>query len=191
MVQAGDETPAREVAAKLGIPVIDLTPRSDGPAGAFDLSSPEIAGDCLPGAAAPDDIALVLHTSGTTSRPKIVPLSHRNVCASARNIGEVLALAPDDRCLNVMPLFHIHGLIAAVLSSLAAGGSVWCSPGFNALRFFRLAGSSEAHLVHRGSHDAPGDRGARGPKPRHHRDGWAAADPVVLILFAPAGDGGS
>jgi acyl-CoA synthetase (AMP-forming)/AMP-acid ligase II len=78
----------------------------------------------------------VLHTSGTTSRPKIVPLAQRNVCASAKHITETLALTPGDACLNIMPLFHIHGLIAAVLSSLAAGGSVVCSPGFNALRFF-------------------------------------------------------
>ena len=66
----------------------------------------------------------------------MVPLSHRNVTASASHIGATLRLGPDDRCLNIMPLFHIHGLIAAVLSSLAAGGSVWCTPGFNALKFF-------------------------------------------------------
>ena len=85
----------------------------------------------------PDDVALVLHTSGTTARPKLVPLTQRNLAASARNIGASLALTPGDRCLNVMPLFHIHGLIAAVLSSLAAGGSVACTPGFDGFRFFR------------------------------------------------------
>jgi acyl-CoA synthetase (AMP-forming)/AMP-acid ligase II len=84
----------------------------------------------------PDDVALVLHTSGTTARPKIVPLSQRNLAVSAGNIVRSLALTPDDRCLNVMPLFHIHGLIAALLSSLAAGASVVCSPGFDAFRFF-------------------------------------------------------
>jgi acyl-CoA synthetase (AMP-forming)/AMP-acid ligase II len=78
----------------------------------------------------------VLHTSGTTSRPKIVPLLHRNVCASARNIRTTLRLTPDDRCMNVMPLFHIHGLMAPVLASLSAGASVACTPGFNALKFF-------------------------------------------------------
>ncbi len=83
-----------------------------------------------------DDVALVLHTSGTTSRPKLVPLSQRNLAISATNIREHLALTADDRCLNVMPLFHIHGLIAAVLASLAAGASVACSPGFDAFRFF-------------------------------------------------------
>jgi acyl-CoA synthetase (AMP-forming)/AMP-acid ligase II len=88
------------------------------------------------GEAEAEDIALVLHTSGTTSRPKIVPLRHVNVTASAYNIGDILALTADDVCLNIMPLFHIHGLIAGVLSSLAAGGAVSCSPGFNAFRFF-------------------------------------------------------
>ena len=81
-------------------------------------------------------MALVLHTSGTTSRPKIVPLRQINVTASAAHIGQSLALTPDDVCLNIMPLFHIHGLIAAVLSSLAAGGAVSCTPGFNAFKFF-------------------------------------------------------
>jgi acyl-CoA synthetase (AMP-forming)/AMP-acid ligase II len=79
----------------------------------------------------------VLHTSGTTSRPKIVPLSGANIAASARNIRTTLALSPADRCLNIMPLFHIHGLIAAVTSSLSAGASIWATPGFNALKFFQ------------------------------------------------------
>ena len=66
-------------------------------------------------AATPDDIALVLHTSGTTSRPKIVPLAHKNIAASAANIRNTLALTSNDRGLVIMPLFHIHGLIAALL----------------------------------------------------------------------------
>jgi len=78
----------------------------------------------------------VLHTSGTTSRPKMVPLSHRNLTTSARNVRESLALEADDRGLVIMPLFHIHGLVAALLAPLAAGGEVCCSPGFNALKFF-------------------------------------------------------
>ena len=92
------------------------------------------AGDGAPG---PDDTALLLHTSGTTSRPKLAPLTQRNLAASARNIRESLALTPADRCLNVMPLFHVHGLVAAVLASLTSGGSVACAPGFDAFRFLR------------------------------------------------------
>jgi acyl-CoA synthetase (AMP-forming)/AMP-acid ligase II len=84
----------------------------------------------------PLDIALLLHTSGTTSRPKAVPLTQANLSASARHIATTLGLQPTDRCLNVMPLFHIHGLVAAVLASLHAGGSIFSCPGFNALRFF-------------------------------------------------------
>src|SRR6185312_10905362 len=86
--------------------------------------------------AAPDDIALVLHTSGTTSRPKIVPLAQKNICASARNISSTLRLTAADRDLVIMPLFHIHGLIAALSAPLSVGGEVCCSPGFNALKFF-------------------------------------------------------
>ncbi|HSW50050.1 MAG TPA: AMP-binding protein, partial [Bryobacteraceae bacterium] len=85
--------------------------------------------------ATPDDVALILHTSGTTSRPKMVPLTHRNLTASALHIRSTLSLGPADRCLNVMPLFHIHGLIGALLSSLSAGGSVFCAPGFQAPLF--------------------------------------------------------
>jgi acyl-CoA synthetase (AMP-forming)/AMP-acid ligase II/acyl carrier protein len=81
-------------------------------------------------------VALVLHTSGTTSRPKLVPLTHANLCHSARHIRESLSLTSQDRCLNVMPLFHIHGLAAALLASLAAGASVVCTPGFDASLFF-------------------------------------------------------
>ena len=87
--------------------------------------------------ASPDDEALVLHTSGTTSRPKIVPLKQRNIIASTRNIIASLALNPSDRCMNVMPLFHIHGLLAGLLSPLASGGSVACTPGFDPFKFFQ------------------------------------------------------
>src|SRR5262249_39280059 len=120
------------------IPVLELHPKRDSGAGDFSLEPTSLisAGRGLPGMAEPDDIALVLHTSGTTSRPNIVPLSQRNIAASAYQVANSLQLSPLDKCLNVMPLFHVHGLIAAVGASLAAGASVFCPPGFNALRFF-------------------------------------------------------
>jgi acyl-CoA synthetase (AMP-forming)/AMP-acid ligase II len=136
VVQKGVATEARDVAAKLGVAVLELVPGEN--AGSFTLEGGAPAKAAQPGAAEAGDIALVLHTSGTTARPKIVPLSQANICASARHIGATLALSPADACLNIMPLFHIHGLIAAVLSSLGAGGAVICTPGFDALRFFRL-----------------------------------------------------
>ena len=82
-----------------------------------------------------DDQALVLHTSGTTSRPKIVPLRQRNLARSARNIAASLELTADDRSLTVMPLFHIHGIMAGLLAPLSAGGAVVCTPGFDAFKF--------------------------------------------------------
>ena len=138
VILEGMASPARDVAAARNIPIVTLVPDVQGPAGAFSLRTEQAVELTVsqPGFADADDIALVLHTSGTTSRPKLVPLSHRNVTASARNIGRVLELSPGDVCLNIMPLFHIHGLIAATLSSIAAGASVSCTPGFNGLRFF-------------------------------------------------------
>ena len=84
----------------------------------------------------PDDVALVLHTSGTTSRPKIVPLCQRNLACSAAGIAGSLHLTAADRSLNVMPLFHIHGLLAGLLAPLSVGASVACTGGFDAFRFF-------------------------------------------------------
>ncbi len=136
VVAQGWDTPARAVAVARGVPIIELV--TGEIAGDFTLhpDAALVGSAALPGWAEADDVALVLHTSGTTSRPKIVPLRQRNICASAAHIGASLALTPDDVCLNIMPLFHIHGLIAAVLSSLAAGASVVCTPGFNAFRHF-------------------------------------------------------
>ena len=128
--------PAIAAAGKFGIAVVRLSFDPSQPAGSFALSASGKIGDCNTAAPAEDDVALILHTSGTTSRPKIVPLLQSNIFASAHNILRSLALSPEDRCLNVMPLFHIHGLIAAVATSLAAGAQISCTPGFNALRFF-------------------------------------------------------
>src|SRR2546421_1651210 len=83
-----------------------------------------------------DDIALVLHTSGTTSRPKRVPLSHANLLTSARNVAETYQLTSEDVSLCVMPLFHVHGLVASTLATLATGGSVVVPPKFNPLSFW-------------------------------------------------------
>ena len=134
ILQAGAETPATEAASRVGVPIIGLAPEPGAGAGSFTLDVPSGAADGQDGTG--DDAALVLHTSGTTSRPKIVPLTAANLCASARNIADWIALEPGERCLNIMPLFHIHGLMAGVMASLHAGSTVICTPGFNALRVF-------------------------------------------------------
>ena len=137
IVEQGSDSPAIDAAKKLGIALIHVVTHGDKPAGYFELETTAVLdGEYQAGIAEVDDVALILHTSGTTSRPKIVPLSHRNVCASASSIMDSLALTNEDRCMNIMPLFHIHGLIAVVLASLRAGASIYCTPGFNALKFF-------------------------------------------------------
>ena len=134
LVEEGSASPAIAAAKRLGIPVLTATPQRE--AGAFTISGDAVASPSVQGFAEGGDVALVLHTSGTTSRPKIVPLTHANLLASANNIRNTLQLTEADRCLNIMPLFHIHGLMAAVLATLTAGGSVFATPGFNALKFF-------------------------------------------------------
>jgi len=83
-----------------------------------------------------DDVALILHTSGTTSRPKRVPLSHRNLMTSAKNVSQTYSLGPADVSLCVMPLFHVHGLVASTLATFATGGTVVVPPKFNPLSFW-------------------------------------------------------
>ena len=138
IVDAGSDSAAVAVARALGVRIIELQGDGSHRAGSFVLSSESPHGTAAAnsGMANAQDVALVLHTSGTTSRPKIVPLTQANVCASARNIRTFLSLGASDRGLNIMPLFHIHGLIAGVTAPLSAGGSVYCTPGFNALKFF-------------------------------------------------------
>ena len=143
IVEQGSTSPAIAAASKLGLRLIDLVVPEGAPAGLFTLQ-PRDAGAATATATATqngghaqlDDVSMVLHTSGTTSRPKIVPLSQRNLAASASNIRQTLNFAATDCGLNIMPLFHIHGLIAGVLAPLAAGSQVFCTPGFNALKFF-------------------------------------------------------
>lgn len=86
----------------------------------------------------PDDIALVLHTSGTTSRPKRVPITHRNLTASVKNIIATYQLNSIDKSLCIMPLFHVHGLVASLLSTFGSGGTVVIPPSFDALRFWSI-----------------------------------------------------
>ena len=137
LILGSDANPSMlEAAGASGVPVASVVSQSEA-AGhiAIDVPGGEPSPDDLD--AAPDDVALLLHTSGTTARPKRVPIRHRNIVASARNIATTLDLGPENRCLDAMPLFHIHGLMAGLLAPLAAGGSVVCPPAFNGAEIFR------------------------------------------------------
>jgi acyl-CoA synthetase (AMP-forming)/AMP-acid ligase II len=137
IVEHGSTSPAIGAAQKLGVRIIDL--HAGEAAGDFTLSPRDAAVGTVAAqgvTAEPGDVSMVLHTSGTTSRPKIVPLTQANLCASAHHIARTLQFVPGDCGLNIMPLFHIHGLVAGVLAPLSAGSQVYCTPGFNALKFF-------------------------------------------------------
>lgn len=134
LVTFAGESPAAHAAAPATTVAVDVTGRELSIDFAPHGRLRDEAAVARPSA---DDEALVLHTSGTTSRPKIVPLRQRNLYASARNIASALALTPADRSLNVMPLFHIHGIMAGLLAPLSAGGSVVSTPGFDAFKFHR------------------------------------------------------
>ncbi|RPB28513.1 o-succinylbenzoate-CoA ligase [Terfezia boudieri ATCC MYA-4762] len=84
-----------------------------------------------------EDVALVLHTSGTTGRPKAVPLTHKNLTTTMYNIQATYELAPEDRTMLVMPLFHVHGLLAGFLAPLRSGGTVVVPPRFSASEFWK------------------------------------------------------
>jgi oxalate---CoA ligase len=121
-------------AAKDKVPVIPVemdaagTVRLAGVEGRQAIATPAV-----------DDVALILHTSGSTGRPKRVPLSHTNLSISAGNVARSYALGPDDVSLCVMPLFHVHGLVASTLATLATGGTVVVPAKFNPLSFWRVA----------------------------------------------------
>ncbi len=110
----------------------------------------------------PEDIALVLHTSGSTGRPKRVPLKHRNLAVSVGNIARTYQLGPEDVSLAVMPLFHVHGLMASTMATLLTGGAVVTPAKFNPLSFWRTV--------------------------RDHRATWYSAVPTMhQLLLARAG----
>jgi acyl-CoA synthetase (AMP-forming)/AMP-acid ligase II len=122
---------AREAAAGK-IPILTASTDADGN---VELSAS--SGGASPPAPTSEDVALILHTSGSTGRPKRVPLTHGNLAISARNIVDTYKLGPDDVSLCLMPLFHVHGLMASTLSTFLSGGTVVVPARFNPLSFWR------------------------------------------------------
>jgi acyl-CoA synthetase (AMP-forming)/AMP-acid ligase II/acyl carrier protein len=135
IVQAGMDSPARAVAQAGGLRIIELSPALEAEAGLFTLTGETRMRAGPHRFAQPYDVALVLHTSGTTSQPKTVPLTHNTICTWAYDVQAALDLGTSDRCLNVMPLFHAHGLLVTTLTSLVAGASIVYNSGFYAPQF--------------------------------------------------------
>ena len=114
-----------------GYPPFSRDPQRSRP---FQSRDPRL-GERAQGFAQSDDVAILMQTSGTTSRPKLVPLTHANLLASARNNTATLQLSEADRYLNIMPLFHIHALLL-ILGTLLSGGSVIAAPTYESGQFF-------------------------------------------------------
>jgi acyl-CoA synthetase (AMP-forming)/AMP-acid ligase II/acyl carrier protein/NRPS condensation-like uncharacterized protein len=130
------DSAGRAVALARGIPVLDLSPPPRATPGLFGITVPAERRISADGFASATDDALILLTSGTTSRPKTIPLTHAGVCLSAHNVGAAIALEAEDRLLSVLPFFHGHGLISGVIAALSAGSSVVCTRGFDTAAFF-------------------------------------------------------
>ena len=158
---------ARRAAVERGVPI--LTIEMD-PSGTVRLSGDGVGRGSGSGSdrgrtptPTVDDVALVLHTSGSTGRPKRVPLTHANLSISAQNVARSYELTTDDVSLCVMPLFHVHGLVASTLATLASGGTVVVPAKFSPLSFWRTA--------------------------RDHNVTWYSAVPTLhQLLLARAGD---
>ncbi len=123
---------ARRAAAERGVPILAADVDPEGTVRFFPASTGRTAGPPQP-----DDVALILHTSGTTGRPKRVPLRHRNLAVSAENIARTYQLTANDVAMTVMPLFHVHGLLASTLATLLTGGTMVVPEKFNPLSFWR------------------------------------------------------
>ena len=137
LIPASGSAAASAAAAAAGTTLVGVDAAADGPPGLLANGSSGQARSFEPGG--PDDVALVLHTSGTTSRPKQVPLRQRNLMASVRTIGAHYQLGPADASFCVMPLFHIHGLVASTFAALGAGGAVITPRRFTPHRFWPQA----------------------------------------------------
>lgn len=150
---------ARAAAKARGVPVYELAMDDSG----YVRIAGASAGSAKAAAPDPEAVALVLHTSGSTGRPKRVPIKHRNLAASTRNIAATYDLSTKDVALCVMPLFHVHGLVASTISTLATGGTLVVPAKFNALSFWKTV--------------------------RDYNVSWYSAVPTIhSLLLARAGD---
>ena len=136
VLAAGWENPARDAADRMGLPVLELARAPGNIAGKVSLSGGRPGKARKPGPPDAGDMAHVLYTSGTTSHAKIVPITHENLAARSVNGAACLELADDDRCLNLMPLFHGHAIHMNLPCTLWVGGSYIALPTFTPDAFF-------------------------------------------------------
>ena len=176
----GAEEARRAAGDKVPIIAVDLDD-----AGRVRLSTPGRQAFTPPSVT---DVALILHTSGSTGRPKRVPLTHAQLSISARNVARTYELTAQDVSLCVMPLFHVHGLVASTLATLVTGGTVVVPAKFNPLSFWRVAGDygatwySAVPTLHQllAARAQPGQRPAGAEKLRFIRSCSASLSPQLM-----------
>jgi oxalate---CoA ligase len=162
LIPASGSAAGSAAAAGTGTTLLAVREAASGPPELLAGGQPSVAQRSFePGD--PDDVALVLHTSGTTSRPKQVPLRQRNLMASTRTIAAHYELSQDDVSFSVMPLFHIHGLVASTFAAMSAGGAVIAPRRFTPTRFW--------------------------PQAREHRATWLSAGPTLHQMILDKADG--
>jgi oxalate---CoA ligase len=139
MMKAGTGLPVNPAAHELALPVITMRPYHPGAAGSFELHTEDLPENETPFLySGGDDTAVVMHTSGTTAKPKIVPLTHTNLCAVVEKNVALFDMTEKDRCINVIPQFHIYSIVCPILCTAAAGGSVICTETFDPGEFLRM-----------------------------------------------------
>ena len=177
LIPASGAAAATAAAAGTGTTLIAVEAADDGPPQLLGAGGPApLQRSFEPGG--PDDVALVLHTSGTTSRPKQVPLRQRNLMASARTIAAHYQLGADDVSFCVMPLFHVHGLVASTFAALGGRRRGRCPPPVHPAPVLAAGPRARRHLAVGRADAAPDD-----PRPRRRRRpaGDAAVRPLVQL----------
>jgi oxalate---CoA ligase len=161
LIPASGSAAASAAAAAAGTTLVGVRPDGDGPPQLLYDGGPASSQRSFEQGDA-EDVAVVLHTSGTTSRPKQVPLRQRNLMASARTIAAHYRLGPADVSFCVMPLFHIHGLVASTFAALGSGGAVIAPRRFTPSRFW--------------------------PQAREHGTTWLSAGPTLHQMILDKAD---
>ena len=114
---------ARRIAEQRDLPIIEAVFAQDGRLG-LQLAVPKIGSALALDGPDAETPAFILHTSGTTAEPNLVPFSHRNLMAVTARLQAWFALVAADRCLNVSPVYYSHALTTTVFPPLLTGGTI-------------------------------------------------------------------
>ena len=191
MIQSGMDSPARAIAQARGLPIIELSPVYEAEAGSFTLTGERRLRPTQSGFAQPGDVALVIHTSGTTSRPKIVRLTQTNICTSAHNMRVALELVerrPLPERIAILPCARSPGIPLDIV-----GGwrqlcvHLWLFSD----RVLCCHGRVSPDMVYGGPHRPPSHPGERRSAPRDHCRLSAAVHSFSRRCFAAAGHEGA